>query len=380
MSGGLSLSLLLRRSFLHRRSRTLAEVLALTVTAAVATALLTLYASLDRKLHSQFRAFGANIVITPVDAAPGVALPPDALAIARQVIRQTGHGEGRVVPFAYAVAQMPNGSPVVVAGTDLDGVRAMNSWWQVSAWPRDTASPSPASPLPVLTGVRAQQALGATDFTLTYNGKGLAMHTAGTLRTGDAEESRIYLPLHAFEAWTGSAPSMLQIQAVGSAAEIQAVLLRLRQAMPQVEVHAVHQLVDAEAHVVTRTRSLMLSSLVLISLTVAVCVLATLTASVLERRRDFAVMKALGATQGRVAALFLLESVALALAGLLLGYALGCAIAFLIGEWNFHTAIPPLLRILPEIALLNLTVAVLASLIPMRILRRLQPASLLRGE
>ena len=268
MKGGLSPALLLWRSLIHRRSRTVAELVALTVSAAVATALLTLYASLDIKLHHQFRAFGANIVVTSqnkLGAAPS-ALPPFALAIAQMAAGSSSH----VVPFAYAVAQTKNGDSIVVAGTDLKGVLAMNSWWQVSHWPSQQPAARTADsgvPLQVLTGVRAAAALGAMGFPLTYNGKTVQLETAGTLRTGDAEDSRIYLPLSAWEAWTGMSPTTLEIQAAGNSAQIQAVLVRLRQALPGVEVHAVHQLVEAEANVVTRTRSLMLSSLVLISLT-----------------------------------------------------------------------------------------------------------------
>ena len=375
MKRGLTLPLLLRRSLLHRRSRTLAELVALTVSAAVATALLTLYASLDLKLHHQFRTFGANIVVTAQDESGSgtpSALPPDAL----QIARQAAGPESRVVPFGYAIAQMQDGSSVVVAGTDLAGVRAMDSWWQVSHWPKQTAG----LPTRALTGVRAQKALGSPQFSLSYNGKALQMETAGTVHTGDAEDSRIYLPLDAFIAWTGVQPNTLEIQASGNSQQIRAVLERLRQAMPEADVHAVHQLVEAEANVVSRTRALMLSSLILISLTVAVCVLATLIASVFERRRDFAVMKALGATQHHVGLLFLLETVALAFAGLVCGYILGCGIAYLIGEWNFHTSISPLWRIVPEVAVLNLLVAVIAAAIPLRILRRLEPATLLRGE
>lgn len=373
---GLSLPLLLRRSLLHRRSRTLAELVALTVSAAVATSLLTLYVSLDRKLHHQFRAFGANIVIASHQPNTTSSLPPNALAIARHVIGP----EGRVVPFAYAVAQTQSGAPIVVVGTDLAAVRVINSWWQVTHWPQQHQSLNGNSPLQVLTGVRAQQSLGSTRFQLIYNGKAIHLVSAGTVHTGAAEDSRVYLPLDAFEKWTSVTPETMEVQATGNAQQIQAALQRLRQALPASEVHAVHQLVDAEANVVSRTRSLMLSSLILISMTVAICVLATLTASVLERRRDFAVMKALGATQYRVSFLFMMEAVVLGLTGLAFGYVLGCGIAFLIGEWNFHTTIFPVWRILPQVAFLNLFVALIAAAIPMRVLRQLEPATLLRGE
>ncbi len=60
----LTLTSILRRSLTYRRARSLSALVALTVSAAVATALLTLYSDLDNKLHKEFRSFGANIVIT----------------------------------------------------------------------------------------------------------------------------------------------------------------------------------------------------------------------------------------------------------------------------------------------------------------------------
>ena len=74
MSGALKLNVgrMLRRSLVHRRARSFSALVALTVSAGVATALLTLYADLDPKLHKEFRSFGANIVVT--GTLPGTAL------------------------------------------------------------------------------------------------------------------------------------------------------------------------------------------------------------------------------------------------------------------------------------------------------------------
>ncbi len=368
-----SLLILLRRGLMHRRTRSLAALFSLIVSAAVATALLTLYASLNQKLHQQFRAFGANIILTAPD---GAALPPETLSTARAI----SGPESRIVPFAYAVAQTADGAPIVVAGTDFSAVRAVDRWWQVSHWPDAENLSADSTATAALIGTRAKNFLPGENFSLTYNGHALPLHAAGTVHTGGAEDSRVYLPLAAFTAWTSVPATTLEIQAPGSAAQVQRLLDRLRLALPGVEVHAVRQLVESEGRVVDRTRALMFYSLLLIALTVAICVLATLMASVLERRRDFAIMKALGSTQHQVSLLFLLEAILLALIGAVVGYFLGNLLAFLIGEWNFHTAILPLWQIAPQVLLLNLMVAILAGGVPMRILRAMKPATLLRGE
>ena len=124
----------------------------------------------------------------------------------------------------------------------------------------------------------------------------------------------------------------------------------------------------------------MIAAVLLISTTVGVSVLATLSASVLERRRDFALMKALGSSQASLSRLFLLEALVLATLAILLGWVLGSALAWLISELNFHTAALPSLRILPAVALLDLAIAAVAAIAPLQSLRRLQPAALLRGD
>ncbi len=84
----------------------------------------------------------------------------------------------------------------------------------------------------------------------------------------------------------------------------------------------------------------MFGAVLLIALTVAVSVLATLSASVLERRRDFALMKALGGSESQLMRLFLPETLLLATAGVVAGWLLGSAAAWLISEVNFGTVHP----------------------------------------
>ena len=367
----LTLISILRRSLIHRRARSLSALVALTVSAAVATALLTLYADLDAKLHHEFRSFGANVVITAPANSP---LPPDALA----KVQQTAGPDALAAPFAYAIATTDRGTPVVVAGTDFPAVRKLDSWWQLTAWP--------SAPDSAIIGQRAANFILSASkpdehaLKLTFNSRPITLHAAGTLKTGGDEDSRIYIPLAAFTAWTSTAPTVIELQIPGGAPQVEATITRLHHQLPQLHIEPVRQLVEGESHIVDRTHALIFGAVLLIALTVAVSVLATLSASVLERRRDFALMKALGGSQPQLLGMFLIEALALAFAGVLLGYLIGSALAGVISEFNFHTATLPRLAVLPLILLLNFTIAALAALLPARVLRNLQPAALLKGE
>jgi putative ABC transport system permease protein len=232
-----------------------------------------------------------------------------------------------------------------------------------------------------LIGHRAANFIASEQpLTLTFADRPLTLPASAQLTTGGDEDSRIYIPLTAFTEWTGTTATVLELQIPGGAAQVQAALTRLQAAFPNAQVDPVRQLVQGESRIVDRTHALMFAAVLLIALTVAISVVATLSASVLERRRDFALMKALGSSQRRLLALFLLEALVLALAGVLVGYLLGSAAAWLISEVNFHTATLPRLAVAPFVLLLNVLIAALAALLPARVLRTLEPAALLKGE
>jgi putative ABC transport system permease protein len=174
--------------------------------------------------------------------------------------------------------------------------------------------------------------------------------------------------------------SVVEVQVPGGAAKVEAAIARLKAALPGLQVAPVRQLVEGESRIVDRTHALMYAAVLLIALTVGVSVLATLSASVLERRRDFALMKALGGSQRQLMGLFLLEALVLAVGGVVAGYVVGSGLAWAISEGNFGTATLPRIGVLPLVLLLNLLVAVLAAILPVRVLRGLQPAALLKGE
>ncbi len=364
----LSLIGMLQRSLVHRRARSFSALVAMTVSAGVATALLTLYADLDSKLHKEFRSFGANIVITAPATSP---LRPDALSR----VRQAAGPDALAAEFGYAVATTDTGTPVVVAGTDFAAVKRLDSWWQVDTWP-DAAATNVA-----LLGQRAAQFVGNEHAVeLTYAGHSATLQGVGRIKTGGDEDSRIYMPLAAFTSWTSVGPTVIELQVPGGAVSVEATMTKLRQELPEMQVQPVRQLVEGESKIVDRTHALMYGAVLLIALTVAVSVLATLSASVLERRRDFALMKALGGSQRQLMGMFLLEALVLALAGVAAGFVVGSAAAWAISEGNFHTATLPHLSVLPLVFLLNVAIAAMAALLPLRVLRGLQPAALLKGE
>jgi len=348
-------SRMLLRSILVRRSRSLNALAAVTIAATVATALLNLYFDTQAKLTREFRRFGANVVIS------GSAIDTATLPLRSGEL---------AVPLAYATATDASGQAVVIVGTGVHALRSLNSFWKTDKSFADGSA---------LLGARAArqikwQALHAGD-------KPISVAPSETIITGDADESRIFIPLADLQTVVpDTKPTVALLSIPGDAAQIESRIAELRRSLPDYRIEPVRQIVATQASVLTRMRSVLLLSTALIAIIAALSLLASLSASVLERRRDFAVFKALGASQTSVSSMFLLESLAIGIAGALLGYLLGCAISALIGYINFHSAVRPRLTVLPWIAAGSLLITLLGALLPLQRLQKIQPAAMLKGD
>jgi putative ABC transport system permease protein len=362
--------MLLRAAVLRRR-RAASALLAMVVAAAVATAMMNLYVDVQAKLRTEFRNYGANIVIV---AKEGQSLPADALAKVESVLG----AKTLAVPFAYAVARTQNGQSVVVVGTDFTRARQLSRWWKVSHWP-DAQNE-------VLVGMRAATIVSPKGgpnrqpFELTFQGKAIELAPAGMLQTGAGEDSRIYLDQSEFQNWTGVSPSTIEVAADGTAAEIEASIRRLAQLLPSADVRPVRQIMEAEANVLNKTRATVYASATLVVLTSALCVLATLMGWVFDRRRDFAMMKALGASERVINGFFAAEAAALGTVGAILGFLVGIGVAAWIGRVNFHAPVVPRFSVFPYVLAGSIAVALVSAVLPIVLLRRVQPAIILRGE
>lgn len=365
---------MLVRAAVLRRGRAASALLAMVVAAAVTTAMLNLYADVEAKLRREFRSYGANIVVVGKD---GGSLPADAL----NQVDTTLAGQGIAVPFAYIVARTSDGQSVVVAGTDFARVRKLDSWWSVSAWPESNGATSQV-PAPALVGKRAAAVVGASgqSFQLSFQGHTIQVAPMGVLSTGAAEDSRIYISQDAFHTWTGVSPSTIEVGATGSGAEVMAMMQRLARVIPGAEVRPVRQIMEAEGRVLGKTRAALFAAAALIILTAALCVLATLMGWVLDRRRDFAIMKALGASERLLNGFFAAEAGVLGLVGAVLGFVIGIGLAAWIGRVNFNAAVVPRFSVLPVVVAGSVAVALLSAALPIGLLRRVQPAIILRGE
>ncbi|MBI4215895.1 MAG: ABC transporter permease [Chloroflexi bacterium] len=311
------------RSLGSRKGRLALAGLVVVLGAGLVSALANLTPDVSSKMGGQLRAYGANITVLP-RPLPGLEmaayLDEDRLAY------MEGEKEAiaSYVPFLYSLGKV-EGQRVVLVGARLEALAKQSTWWLVQgSWP--------ASDDEVLVGGRLARKLrlklGQTVVIGAAQGE-RQFRIAGLAETGSAEEDQVFLTLSVAQELTGrkGQVSLAQVSAWSEKEPLSAIAQRIEQAVPAAEVRVVGQVARAETQVLEKVRLLMLLVASLVLVTAGLAIFSVMATSFLERTKEIGLMKALGASEARIASLFGAEALVIALGGGLLGYGLGYGLA-----------------------------------------------------
>jgi len=369
------------------RVRLTVMLLALISGGAVISALMNLDLDINHKLTQEFRSLGANLVISAPQAASST---PDKAALMDESVvlnalgtaNEVAYPDAVAAPDLYLVARAGSNPRrnVVVAGTWLDRVSQMEPWWKIAG----TSSLSRTDLAHCIIGRNVSRSLGISTgsrIELSYHGRSANLAVAGVADAGGSEDNQIFVNLPVVQKLAGldGKIELIQLSVPGSVNQIRGVAGKLQAAFPALDVKPIPQITEAEGKLLRRIRFLIVSTGLLILVLTALCVLATMAALAMERRRDVGLMKALGGSIQKVIGLFYAEVGILGAAGGILGYALGMALSVWMGHRVFGTSISPRWEVLPATVILMLCVA-LAGALPLRLLGNIRPAVILRGE
>lgn len=360
-------------------------LLALISGSAVISALMNLDVGVSRELNQEFRSLGANVVISApseeVDHG-GTAAPALIDSSVMHSIEASQSPGVTASPFLYlaARADATSSQNVVLAGTWLDRATQLFPWWQISG----SQSISRADLAHCWIGRNVSRNLSVvvgSTLPVQYGTRTVNLTVAAIVDAGGPADNQIFvnLPVAQTLADADGKAQLIELNVPGSTEDIRAVQNHLQSFLPALSVKPIPQITEAEGNILRRIRFLILSTGTLILVLTALCILATMTALAMERRKDVGLMKALGGSVQKVLRIFFAEVGILALVGGVVGYGLGMILSFWMGQRVFGASIMPRWEVLPATVALMLLVT-FAGALPLRFLGNIRPAVILRGE
>jgi putative ABC transport system permease protein len=431
---------LVRESFTRNPRRKILTAAALVVGMAVATATLTIALEVGDRLAHEFRSFGANLLVTPqsdtlpveiggVDYRPvdeGAYLHEADLGKLKTIFWR--HNIEGFTPFLDVPAFLSEaGGATTVIGTWYEhgvpvpdgtifktGLSVTHPWWKIDGrWFRDDAEECVVGAA-LAAKFPSNLKIGKTIHLPEKEVFGYVhpLLITGIVSTGDAEDNSVLVPLSVAQslsthpgqfrslfvsALTKPADALAErgemaqndknIQLTPTEYDrwfcspyISSISFQIKTVLPGTDVRAIRRVAETEGRVLSRVGTLLWIVTLAALIAAALAVAATSATTVLERRSEIGVMKALGAGNSTITGLFLIEQLMLAVLGGAIGFVFGAALARILGTSVFGTPAAPRFILVPVVLGLASIVALVGSLIPLRRAAHLRPALILRGQ
>ncbi len=420
-------------SFRRQARRKVLAGIAITLGVAVATAMIAVATDIGDKINRELRSYGANLVVTPQEDTLDVEIggvnlkPPSDGAFLNEAdlpkIRGTfwHHNIVGFSPMLPVTVKVGGSSAkdVTLLGTYFNkalsfgkddfttGVRITHPWWKVSCgggkeapncgWPADDSQN-------ILLGERLATKLNRKPGdTIEISGRQLAI--SGILSTGGAEDDQIVAPLALAQQILGKPGAVRRVYVSAmtkppdalSARDpktmtpevydrwycspyVESIAYQLQEVIPHSHAEQIRQVAQNEGTVLSRIKGLMLLVTLAALFASALAVSAAMATAIYERRVEVGLMKALGAGNLVVSAIFFAEALLLALAGGIAGFCAGALLAHQIGRsiFNSQISIEPVL--FPIIMTIAVFVTFAGSAAAIRRAVKFDPVFALRGE
>ncbi len=387
-------------SLVRRRSRMIVALLAIVVGATILLGLTLIYYDVPRQMSSQFRSYGANIIFMPQDEQ-GIS----DTALAEGLQRFPAEELEGYTPYRYENTQIHN-QPVTLAGIRFDTVLRTSPYWHISG-------EMPTSPGEALIGAKVAESLGVrlgdtiqavnmfevtdeTDMTLIPESEvytdpatgerfcdhELSLRVTGVLDTGGSEEEYIYVSLEDVASLTlrERGYDVVEVSVSNVLSQLNAYIDQINDQVPGLSARLVKRVTASESTVLTKLQSLVFIVTAVVLILTMICVATTMTAVIAERRREIALRKALGASNGSIVGQFMCEGLLLGCVGGILGSILGYLFAQTVSRNVFSSAITFRFVLLPITIVACVLVTGLSCLIPIRSAINVDPALVLKGE
>ncbi len=434
---------LIADNFTRRPRRKLLTAAALSLGMAVATAALSVSLDVGDRLSEEFKSLGANLVVTPeadslpleiggVDFRPansGAYLPESDLPKIKSVFWHNNitafapefQFTAETAKWNDSTRELEHRSEATLIGTWVahplalsdgtiftTGIDRTNSWWKVDGRWFDENNPE------CVVGFEAAKRLNlgiGDEISVNVPDPAkmvqmfVALRITGILNTGDKEDDAIVTSLKQAQeiSRNNGKYRKLYVSALTKPEDdfarrdprtmkpdelerwscspyVSSIAYSLKQVLPGSDVRVIRRVADGEGKILTRVRTLLWLVTFTSLLAAALAVGASSAASVIERRTEIGLMKALGAGSGTVGWLLAAEQLLLAFVGGSIGYALGLLLARFLGTKIFGVPPEPSLLVLGVILVLAAGVTLLGSALPLRRAARFAPAPILRGE
>lgn len=363
------------RSLRLRAQRVLVVFLALTVGAAIITAMAGVYFDINQKMSHELRNYGANFFVGP-DATATLTTKQ------YEQIKSEAPKDSLIAssPYLYGMVQAEL-EKIVLMGIDFSQLKKLVPYWQVEGrWVGVSFDDRN-----VMIGKKLAEKLElkvGSDLTVYNKSEHYTFKIKGIIESGSDEDNYLIVNLPFVQKWLnkGDEINFAMFSLTNDKGQVGQFESTLKQQYPDLLVRPILKVSASEGKVLNKIKLLMgIVALVILVLS-TLCVNTTLTSMISERRYEFALQKSLGASNQSITRQIVVETLAITFAAVIAGLLIGYVLAQFLGQSVFNATIDLRFPVLVITSLLSFAAALVAATLPTIRAIRIDPAKVLKGD
>ena len=399
--------------------------------ASLSTAMLNTMIGVGDKVNKELKVYGANINVVAKEAS----LLDDIYGMSNddtetnKYLKEDELGKIKTIFWAFNIVDYTpyfntgvtvnsDSTKVKMVGTwyahhmSLDtgeelntGMINLKNWWTITGeWLKDDDE---AVMLGSLYATRNGYSVGDE---LEIKGKNLTkkLKIKGIYESGSDEDSYIYTTLKLAQEFAGktNVVNSIEVSALTTpdnelarkaarnplsltikewevwycTAYVSAICYQIQEVITDSVAKPIRQVAESEGDILNKTTLLMILITALSLIGSALGISNLVTASVMDRRTEIGLQKAVGASNTRIIGIMLTEIMLTGIMGAIVGYFVGLGLTQIIGFRVFGSAIDPAPMVIPIVTVLILLVTLIGSIPAIRYLLNLNPTEVLHGR
>ena len=399
--------------------------------ASLSTAMLNTMIGVGDKVNKELKVYGANINVVAKEAS----LLDDIYGMSNddtetnKYLKEDELGKIKTIFWAFNIVDYTpyfntgvtvnsDSTKVKMVGTwyahhmSLDtgeelntGMINLKNWWTITGeWLKDDDE---AVMLGSLYATRNGYSVGDE---LEIKGKNLTkkLKIKGIYESGSDEDSYIYTTLKLAQEFAGktNVVNSIEVSALTTpdnelarkaarnplsltikewevwycTAYVSAICYQIQEVITDSVAKPIRQVAESEGDILNKTTLLMILITALSLIGSALGISNLVTASVMDRRTEIGLQKAVGASNTRIIGIMLTEIMLTGIMGAIVGYFVGLGLTQIIGFRVFGSVIDPAPMVIPIVTVLILLVTLIGSIPAIRYLLNLNPTEVLHGR
>lgn len=422
---------MIRGSIFRQKRKMFMIAITIALGTSLAASMLNTMLGVGDKVNRELKTYGANINVLPKEASMLDDLygMEESENTVKSYLKEDELGKLKTIFWAYNIvdytpyfnvkAKMDREEKVKLVGTwfykhlDLPtgqsvdtGITRLKTWWSIRGeWLKDDDMDSAmvGTVLATKNGYDIGDTIEVSVGDLTKK-----LTIKGIFDSGAEEDSYIYVPLDLAQEMAGmdNVVNRVEVSALTTpdndlarkaarnpksltikeqelwycTAYVSAICFQIQEVMTDSIAKPIRQVAESEGDILNKTTLLMVLITVLSLISSAFGISNLVTASVMERRAEIGLKKAIGAHNGRIIGAMLTEIMLIAIMGGAVGYLSGLGIAQVIGITVFGSGIPATPMVVPIVIILILIVTLIGSIPAIKYLLNLNPTEVLHGR